>query len=158
MELMNIDDPIKAAETLIQSDESQISPVTGAIANLLGWAGMPGADKVAGFLDRRRAENRDLLLGVLRDELQRLKQCLDRISEEHRRFFQTDFAELVADGLRKAENLRDGERIVRIAKIQTGRRLHHGRRRNIGPIRDLYWSPGLAPPALFLETGYFRYM
>jgi hypothetical protein len=114
---MNIDDPIKAAEALIASDERQASPVAEAIANFLSSIGAPGADKVAGFLDKRRAENRDLLLAVVRDEIQRVKVRFEDLSEEHLRFIQTDFVELVTDGLRKAENIRATARIIRIGKI-----------------------------------------
>jgi len=54
---------------------------------------------------------------VLRDELRKLSERFDRLSDEHNRFLQRDYAELVADGLRKAENLRAKERVIRIAAI-----------------------------------------
>src|SRR5262245_31959729 len=69
------------------------------------------------FLNKRRAENIELLVTVLRDNLQRLTEKVGQLSEEQQCFLQTDFVELVADGLRKAEDIRAKDRIVRIAMI-----------------------------------------
>lgn len=114
---MDIDDPIKAAQALIAGDERQQSPVTQRIAEGLAAAGIPGADKITGYLNARRAENRALLFSVLLNEVKRLNLQFEALSSEHRRFLQSEFVELVADGLRKAEDARDRERINRMAKI-----------------------------------------
>jgi len=59
---MNIDDPIKAAEALIQSEDRQRSPVTEHIAEAIAALEIPGAALVSGYLDRRRAENRKIVI------------------------------------------------------------------------------------------------
>jgi hypothetical protein len=114
---MTIDNPIKAAEAMIASDERQTSRVVEVIADTLATLEIPGAGAITAFLEKRRTENRELLIRVLRDELGKLIENFSKLSEEHRRFIQTDFVELVADGLRKAETIRAQERIIRIAKI-----------------------------------------
>ena len=88
---MSIDDPIKAAEALIASDERQRSVVTERIADAVATLGLSGADKVAGFLQARRAENRDLLIKVLRDELQRLIHNFDKLSSTHQSFIMSPY-------------------------------------------------------------------
>jgi hypothetical protein len=114
---MNIDDPMNAANAQIASDERQRSAVTEIIVDAVAAIEIPGAGAVASFLDKRRAENRDLLVRVIRDELHKLTERVGQLSERHKQFIQTDFAELVTDGLRKAENIRAKERIVRIGMI-----------------------------------------
>jgi hypothetical protein len=113
---MNIDEPIKAAEALIASDARQRSVVSELIAEIAAALESPFS-AIATFLNKRRAENLDLLVTVLRDNLQRLIERVGQLSEQQQRFLRTDFAELVADGLRKAENIRAKNRIVRIAMI-----------------------------------------
>src|SRR5262245_38554 len=113
---MNIDDPIKAAEALNASDRRQRSPVTAFIAEIAAAVESP-LGVIATFLNKRRAENIELLVTVLRDNLQRLTEKVGQLSEEQQCFLQTDFVELVADGLRKAEDIRAKDRIVRIAMI-----------------------------------------
>jgi hypothetical protein len=114
---MNVDDPIKAAEALIASDERQQSPVTQIVARAFAAVHVPGADKIVGFLEGRRAENRELLISVLRDELVRMNIRFDALSEQHEHFLRTDLVELVADGLQKAEDIRDKERVVWLGTI-----------------------------------------
>ncbi len=69
------------------------------------------------MLTKRRAENLEYLVNVLLEEFKKSNKQLEQLSEEHQRFLQTDYVELVADGLRKAENTRAKERIARIAQI-----------------------------------------
>lgn len=114
---MPIDDPITAAEDLIASEERLRSPVTEGIASLLSSLSIAPADRVTGYLDSRRAENRDLLLKAIRIELERIRRIIDSLSVEHQKYMETDFVELVADGLRKAENVRAHDRVERLGKV-----------------------------------------
>ncbi len=114
---MNIDDPLKAAEAQVASDERQISPVTHLVAKLAAAVNIKPAEKISKMLANRRIENLEYLFGVLLEEFKKSNKRPEDVNETHRRFLETEYVELVADGFRKAENIRAKQRIVRIGNI-----------------------------------------
>ncbi len=124
MHRMAVDDPISQAENLIASDERQ-EPI-GLAKNLAEVAALlPPVSAVLGpfpgliskWLSRHREENRDYMVAVLKNEVKRLRNDVDGLSEEQKTFYDKDYMPLVLDGLKKSEDLRAKERIARIAKI-----------------------------------------
>src|SRR5947209_2578768 len=115
---MAIDDPIQAAKDAIASDERQRSPVTEFAQDLVAVAKcIPGirpfaapAELVLRSLNKRNQENRDYLLGVLEEELKRIRSKLEHLTEEQHKFMEHDYTELVLDGLKRAENIRSKDR------------------------------------------------
>ena len=120
---MAIDDPIDAAEALIHSDQRQETTVLEVVASL-GGAFLDPRSKLLEFFgsvaSRRSEENRNLLLDVLKEEVQKMKGQLETLSEDHRRFVEEEFPGLVCDGLQKSQDVRAKERVKRIARILAG--------------------------------------
>jgi len=77
-------------------------------------------DAVAAALDKRARENREYLVDVLADEVQKIWPKLHELQtahESHRRFMSEEMPGLVLDALRRAESTRAKDRITRLAQV-----------------------------------------
>ena len=116
---MPIDDPISAIQRQVEGELREASPVTDYV---LGFAAeiFPSVGKLRDILQRHREEHQRLFMETVFGELKRLWSKSDALTEEHRKFLCGDFLGLLIDGIKKAEDVRAKERIVRLAKIVTG--------------------------------------
>jgi hypothetical protein len=130
---MPSDDPIAALRALDASDERQASPLSGLTRDFLKivklWAkvcvppaavAVEGVEAAAEWLSRWRQTNRNELIEVMADELQRHEariKWLVASSAKHSQFMQEEMPGLILDALRRAEQVRDKERIARLARI-----------------------------------------
>jgi hypothetical protein len=127
---VSIDDPIKAVESLIASDERLRSPITDKLVTIAKELRIPGASTLSGLIERRRRANWELLLRTAILELRYLIEHFDGLEAKHKEFLKNDFGDLVVDALSKAERLRAKERVARIALILANAA-------EVGPSTDL---------------------
>jgi hypothetical protein len=128
---MAIDDPLDAAEQRLAAEERASSPLSRFIRPLVELGAeltdiSPGllpepsepALKAAGFLLSKREENRrEYLVACLIDEVRRIRGQIERVDEDHSRFVKDQWLPLFLDGLQKAEQTINQQRIRRIAAI-----------------------------------------
>ena len=122
---MNIDDPQRALEAQIEAEERAQSPLTRYIPGIADvFAALPTevsakllAKGAAWFIRKAQDDRRQALTDVLSSELRWVKDKLREVTEEHARFVQEVFPELVLDAFEKAEQTRSRERIDRIGRI-----------------------------------------
>jgi hypothetical protein len=115
---MSSDNPFEQVEALIASDERQRLPTT-VDAILKAIAKVPGAGPLVAAVryesEKQRIENSELMLKTMWEELKRVSAILDDLWEDPSR--RDGARKLVLDATRKAEDLRDSERVKRIGKI-----------------------------------------
>jgi hypothetical protein len=122
---MNIDDPQKALEAQLAAEERSEGPLIRYIpgmAKVLGALPVGLSAKLlangAGWLiGRAREERRNAIADVLAEELTWVKARLQEITDDHARFMENEFRDLVLDAFEKAEQTRSRERIERIGRI-----------------------------------------
>lgn len=68
-------------------------------------------------LRRQRLENIRYLVDTLLEEVEGIRRELDVMSEDHRKFVETEWVRLVLDGFAKAQTVRAKARIKRLAMI-----------------------------------------
>ncbi len=120
-----IDDPLGALEKQFENEQRASDPVLRRLADFALALPLPWpADKVikgiVGRLHANRIERIELTLRVIREELRRhedrLQKKIKGSPQDAQPLFQEWFA-LVEDGLKKAERTRSKERVERIGKI-----------------------------------------
>ena len=115
---MSSDNPFEQVEALIASDERQGLPTT-VDAIVKAVAKVPGAGPLVAAVryesEKQRIENSELMLKTMWEELKRVSAILDDLREDPSR--RDGARKLVLDATRKAEDLRDSERVKRIGKI-----------------------------------------
>lgn len=123
---MSIDNKLNQAESLVRIDEAHRSLGFARLAKRIGegfaTGGLIGA--VASFSDAlsaeaadTSAENSRYLLSIVIDEVKRLSDASDRLSQEHQEFLDRDWIQLLIDADLKARATRARERVERIARI-----------------------------------------
>jgi hypothetical protein len=115
---MSSDNPFEQVEALIASDERQQLPEP-VEAILKAIAKVPGAGPFIAAVryesEKQRVENTELMLKTVWEELKRVSAMLDDFLGDAPR--KEGVRRLFLDATRKAEDLRDSERIRRIGKI-----------------------------------------
>ena len=116
---MSSDNPLEQVEALIASDERQQLPepvdaILKAIAKVVPGAG-PIIAAVRYESEKQRVENSKLMLNTMLEELKRVSAVLDDLREDPLR--RDGVRKLILDATRKAEDLRDSERVKGIGKI-----------------------------------------
>jgi len=115
---MSSDNPFEQVEALIASDERQQLPEL-ADAILKAIAHVPGAGPLIAAVryesEKQRIENSKLMLNTVWEELKRVSAILDDLREDPPQ--RDGVRRLILDATRKAEDLRDSERVKRIGKI-----------------------------------------
>jgi hypothetical protein len=116
---MSSDNPLEQVEGLIASDERQQPPDTvNAILKAIA-SNVPGTERLISLLtsysEKQRSENKDLMLRTAWDELKRVSPLVDQLSQDT--VSKDDVVRLILDATRKAEDLRDSERVKRIGRI-----------------------------------------
>ena len=118
---MEMENPIRAARQVIEADERDLpSKTVMKIEKLLGIAIPPAAPfsrALETLVGRKKAENRDFLFQIVVGELEKLLDQEMKFSDEHKRWVHDGFPGLLVEGLRRAEETRSRERIVRLAKV-----------------------------------------
>jgi len=111
----NVFDQVKA---LIASDERQGLPQS-VDAILQRIAKLPLAGPIVWATryesEKQRAENSELMITPMWEELKRISFDFEQFREDHAS--RDEVGRLVVDGMRKAEDLRDRKRVERIGKI-----------------------------------------
>ncbi len=115
---MSSDNPFEQVEALIASDERQQLPEP-VEAFLKAVAKLPGAGSFVAAVryesEKQRVENSELMLNTAWEELKRVSAILDDFFEDPVR--REAVRRLILDATRKAEDLRDSERVKRIGRI-----------------------------------------
>jgi hypothetical protein len=127
---MPIEDPLDASEQAIADEQRSESPLSRFVPNLAQLAsiipstGIPfvelakSALRGAGFwISKQEASRREYLIECLSDELRRVRGKLESLEESYQRFVRDECFPLVLDGLQKAEQTPNRNRIRRIAAI-----------------------------------------
>jgi hypothetical protein len=115
---MSSDNPFDQVEALIASDERQQLPEAVEVV-VTGIATLPGCGPLIAAVryesEKQRIENSALMLQTAWEELKRISAILDDFIKDPARH--EGVGRLILDATRKAEDLRDAERIKRIGKI-----------------------------------------
>jgi hypothetical protein len=129
---MEIDNPITAAKRAIERDEQQHPSLAVIRAEkFLGIIVPPIApfSKVLGDLvEKKKQENRDLLLQTTASEVEKLLDREHVFAEDHKRWVQDELPGLLAEGVAKSEQTRGREKVIRLARVI-------GHAIAIGPLR-----------------------
>jgi hypothetical protein len=115
---MSSDNVFEQVEALIASDERQGLPESvDAILNRIAKLPLAGPIVWAARYEseKQRAENSQLMLTTMWEELKRISFDVEEFRKDHPG--SDEAGRLVLDGMRKAEDLRDRKRVERIGKI-----------------------------------------
>jgi hypothetical protein len=126
---MPADDPISQAKFLIESDERQRSIGLKFASGILKLCqSIPFLEKqlsgvenpleaITGTIENWRGDNVAYLLDVLTEEVERLCQRIESLSEAHKAFIEGDWLKLVIDGAAKAQQTRAKSRVTLLARV-----------------------------------------